>query len=71
MQAQGDPRENYPDCGKRTNSQRATGGKADDKREIAMPATSAIWPPGIPGTIQKEGEKTVEKIVDKLPLSIR
>jgi hypothetical protein len=46
-------------------------GKAGHKREIAMPATSAIWPPGIPGTIQKEGEKTVEKIVDKLPLSVR
>lgn len=25
MQARSDPRENYPDCGKRTNSQRATG----------------------------------------------
>lgn len=37
-------------------------GKAGHKREIAMPATSAISPPGIPGTIQKEGEKRWKRL---------
>lgn len=46
-------------------------GKHGPENGFAMPATSAIRPAGIPGTIRWQEGKTVEKIVDKLPLSIR